>query len=125
MSEAVSSYPQGLGSGSLLSGDPYVVAFYEDYINNIDYYINEAVSKVVTKYEKKLRRKALLKGWRSSAKSLSVSYDRENMEIAIQGDFAKEYGTGLEPPRPIVRSAIADIDQLERMVNKSIQKDLF
>lgn len=125
MSMALSSPSPEPGSGSLISGTPTIVAFYEDYINNIDKHVNRAIDKAIPRYERKLRKLARRKGWGSAAQSLTVTYDADNMELAIQGDFNKEYGTGIEPPLPVVRSAITDLDGLERMVNKQIAKDLF
>ena len=126
MSMAMSSPTPTPGSGSLISGVPTVVAFYEDYIENIDKHVERAVAKAIPKYERKLRKLARKKGWgRDSRRSLSVTYGPEDVELSIHGDFNQEYGTGLEPPRPVIRSAMADIDELERMVNKQIAKDLF
>lgn len=125
MSMALSSPSPEPGSGSILSGTPTIVAFYEDYINNIDKHVNRAIDKAIPRYERKLRKQARRKGWGSAAESLTITYDADNMELAIQGDFNKEYGTGVQPPLPVVRSAVADLDGLERMVNKQIAKDLF
>lgn len=125
MSMAMSSPSPVSGSGSLISGTPAVVAFYEEYIENIDKYVSRAIERALPKYERALRKQARKKGWGKEAKSLAVTYDPDTMELMIQGNFDKEYGTGVESPLPVVRSAIANIDDLERMVNKQIAKDLF
>lgn len=125
MSMALSSSSPVPGSDPIIGGVPTVVAFYEDYIENIDKHISKAVERAIPRYERKLRKQARRKGWGPAARSLTVTYDPDNMELAIQGDFNKEYGTGIEPALPVVRSAVADIEYLERSVNKQIAKDLF
>lgn len=125
MSMAMSSPSPEPGSGSLISGVPTVVAFYEDYIENIDKYVGRAIERAIPRYQSKLRKQARRKGWGKEAQSLAVTYNPQSMELAIQGDFNKEYGTGVDPALPVVRSAVANVDELERMVNKQIAKDLF
>lgn len=125
MSMAMSSPTPTPGSGSLIGGVPAVVAFYEDYIENIDKYVDRAISKAIPKYERKLRKLARKKGWGKDTRSLAVTYSPEDMELSIQGNFQQEYGTGMEPARPVIRSAMADLEELERLVNKQIAKDLF
>ena len=65
------------------------------------------------------------RGWGEASKTISVSYDSDNMELSLTGDPYKEFGTGIEPPRPVIRSAIASVDSLERVINSQIEGRLF
>jgi hypothetical protein len=125
MKQAVPTSSMTSDSDAILSGVPSIVNFYEDYLDNIDKNIEEAINKVIPNYERKLRRHARRRGWDAeSRKSISVSYDPVNLELSITGDVSSEYGTPNQPPAPVLRHAAANVADMERMFNKQIAKGL-
>lgn len=125
MSEAVSNYSFNSGSGEYLLGVGDLVRYYNGYVKNFKKHVDKAVSNVIPTYENQLRDHAVKKGWGESSKNIAVQYDSNKMELSITGDPVKEYGTGLEPPRPVLRSAIANIQDLEDSINAQIERQLF
>lgn len=125
MSEAVSNYSFNSGSGEYLLGVGGLVQYYNSYIRNFKEHMADVMSKVTPVYENQLRDHAVKKGWGDSSSKIAVQYDSDKMELAITGDPVKEYGTGVEPPRPVLRSAIANIQDLEDNINAQIERQLF
>lgn len=125
MSKAVSNYSSANGSGEHLLGVGGLVQYYNNYIKNFKEHMADVMSKVTPAYENQLRDHAVKKGWGDSSSKIAVQYDSDKMELAITGDPVKEYGTGVEPPRPVLRSAIANIQDLEDNINAQIERQLF
>jgi len=111
-----------VGSSAPVEGIPTIVAFYENYLDNIDTYINEAVVKASSAYQHDLTRYAHSKGWGDKAETVSVDFDNKDMEIVISGDKEMEYGTGRVPPAPVVRAAVSRVADLENLINSELKK---
>lgn len=124
MFKAVLNSITSSGSDALISGVPSVVDYYSKYMDYVEKNLKNSMSTVTTSYEKQLRDQAIRKGWADNHKSISVSYNSDAMEMSITGDPVSEYGTGKEPPRSVIRTAIANIQDLEDMINGQIKKDL-
>lgn len=125
MSEAVSNYSVNSGSGEYLLGVGDLVGYYRSYIGNFKKHMEDVMNTVAPVYQEQLRGHAVNKGWGESSSKIAVQYDSDKMELSITGDPAKEYGTGIEPPRPVLRSAIANIQDLEDTINAQIERQLF
>lgn len=125
MSEAVSNYSSINGSDDLPLGVTGLIFYYETYLKNLKEHLKKTMDQVTPTYESTLRDRAVKKGWGPASNSISVSYDADNMEMSVTGDMYKEYGTGVEPPRSVIRSAITHVQDLEDMVNQDIQRRAF
>lgn len=112
-------------SGALFSGIPSIITFYEDYVDNVEKNLQDSMKTIVPAYEAQLRQQAVRKGWGDSHQTISVSYDPDALELSMTGDPVSEYGTGKEPPRPVIRTAIANIQDLEDAITNQIDKRLF
>jgi hypothetical protein len=124
MPKAVSNYSTSNGSDGFISGVPSIISFYEDLVENADKYLEDAVSKIAPVYENYLRDQAKDRGWEDSYTSITVSYDPANRQLNLTGDPMKEYGDGRQPPRPVIRSAVSDLQDLENAVNQQIERTL-
>lgn len=122
MKKAVSRTMTLNSSGALISGVPTLVAYYQEYVNNIQHYIRDAAEVAVRKYENTLRTDAQVRGWNEDANSLSVSLDPKRLQVNISGSAEKEFGTTSEPPRPVIRGAIARVKDLEDAIERELKK---
>ena len=124
MSKAVSNYSDAYSSGGFVTGVFDTILALEEYTENFQKHLQEAINKAIPVYEQRLQERAGDRGWGEASKSISVSYDAKNMEFELAGDLYKEYGTGSEPPRPVLRNALVSTQDLEDEINKEIQEQL-
>ena len=122
MKKAVSRTMTLNSSGALISGVPTLVAYYQEYVNNIQHYIRDAAEVAVRKYEDTLQTDAQVRGWGEDASTISVSLDPKRLQIQISGSADREYGTGSEPPRPVIRGAIARVKDLEDSIERELKR---
>lgn len=122
MSKAVYRSTSYNNSGALISGIPTLVAFYNDYIDNIEKHVVDATETVLQKYKKAIVEDAQTKGWGDLSSTVDVSFDPEKLEVSVAGDTAMEYGVGTEPPRPVIRAAISRAENLTELITAELKK---
>lgn len=124
MFKAVSNITSAYGSGAPISGVPSVVEKYEDFLDNIDKNLAKAMTSVANRYQSDLRKLAQSKGWGPEADSVRVEVDKSSMELVISGNASMEYGTGPSSPKPVMRAAVARVDDLGEMISRELQKGM-
>jgi len=122
MSKAVYRSTSYNNSGALISGIPTLIAFYNDYIDNIEKHVVDATETVLKKYKKSIVEDAQTKGWGDLSSTVDVSFDPEKLEISVAGDTSMEYGLGTEPPRPVIRAAISRTEDLTELITAELKK---
>lgn len=122
MSKAVSHTLPITGSGTLLSGTPSVVSYYEELIDNFPSILSTAAEKASNRYQESLRGIAQRKGWGTQSGEINVDYNKSNMEFVVTGSQDLEYGRDGDPPKPVVRNAITRTTDLEDLVEEELGK---
>jgi hypothetical protein len=104
-------------SGSIISGVPAVVTFYQQYSKRFPEALEGALHKVLSEYEKQVRDNARSL-WGDVSNGITISFDPATASIAFDvtpeyADQAEtlEFGSPDESPRAIMRMAAVEANQ--------------